>query len=372
MSAPARLVPIDAVVDLLNGRAGELARELLPHGRREGSEWRCGSLAGEPGTSLGVHIGGGKAGVWSDFGTGEAGDALDLVAQVLFRGDKREALAWARRWLGLESGDPAQLAIIRRQAAEQREKRDIEGEQEAEQKRAAAQRMWLDGQRLAGTPAAGYLAARGIVLARLPNALRFHPRLWNVERGDYLPGMVAAIQDTEGRYVATHRTFLEQIGGVWRKARVRDPKLTLGGYAGGWIRLTRGASGRSWPEMQGEETVVFAEGIENALSMAVLVPEWRAAAAVSLGNLTRISLPKAVRDVVIAADNDAPNSKAVVALKKALDHLLALGLRVRVARPDGAFKDWNDELRNVAERSGGESDSGPPSDRESAVAGFAS
>src|SRR5690606_27386100 len=55
---------------------------LLPNGKREGQEWRAGSLDGEAGKSLGVHLTGAKAGVFCDFATGEGGDLLDLWAQV--------------------------------------------------------------------------------------------------------------------------------------------------------------------------------------------------------------------------------------------------------------------------------------------------
>ena len=81
-----------------------LVRDLLPAGHREGHEWRCGSVAGEPGDSLGVHLVGNKRGVWSDFGTDQKGDALDLVREV-FKLDMGEAIGWSRRWLGLDEGD---------------------------------------------------------------------------------------------------------------------------------------------------------------------------------------------------------------------------------------------------------------------------
>ncbi len=85
----------------LAARAPELVRELLPAGVREGAEWRCGSIAGEKGRSLAVHLFGSKAGLWGDFAANQAGDALDLVAAVRFRGDKGAALKWAREWLGM-------------------------------------------------------------------------------------------------------------------------------------------------------------------------------------------------------------------------------------------------------------------------------
>lgn len=59
-------------------RALDVAAKLLPNGRKEGHEYRAGSVAGEKGQSLGVHLSGNKAGVWSDFNSGETGDLIDL------------------------------------------------------------------------------------------------------------------------------------------------------------------------------------------------------------------------------------------------------------------------------------------------------
>jgi twinkle protein len=82
---------------LLGAQAEVVVRELLPQGKRTGHEWRCGSLSGEPGDSLGVHLTGDKAGVWSDFSTGDKGDFIGLwmAARNLSLVDAcREALAF--------------------------------------------------------------------------------------------------------------------------------------------------------------------------------------------------------------------------------------------------------------------------------------
>lgn len=63
-------------------RAEDVARYLLPNGKKIGAEWRAGSTGGESGESLGVHLSGEKSGVWSDFATGDRGDLLDLWAAV--------------------------------------------------------------------------------------------------------------------------------------------------------------------------------------------------------------------------------------------------------------------------------------------------
>lgn len=67
---------------LLARDAEGVAKMLLPQGKRDGQEWRAGSLDGEAGKSLGVHLTGQKAGVFCDFATGEGGDLLDLWAQT--------------------------------------------------------------------------------------------------------------------------------------------------------------------------------------------------------------------------------------------------------------------------------------------------
>jgi hypothetical protein len=329
----------------LAARITALAAELLPQGHREGHEWRCGSVAGEPGSSLGVHLAGSKAGVWSDFTSGEAGDALDLVAAARFRGDRRAAMDWARRWLGMASeAAPASGAASGGTA-----RADVVAGADTAARQRFALRLFLSAApSLAGTPAALYLAARGIDLAELgrqPRSLRFAAALSNRESGRAWPALLAAITDAAGAHVATHRTWLAQDArGVWCKAPLREPKMTLGPMAGGAVRLWRGASGRPLAQAPEGEAVAIAEGIETALSVVIACPELRVLAAVSLANMARVVLPGAVGTVILCADNDGENAAAARGLARAVTHFAEAGCIVRVARsPIG--KDFNDALR---------------------------
>ena len=54
----------------LRERVGEVCQHLLPQGKREGNEWVCGNVAGEPGRSLKVSLA--RPGMWKDF-AGAAG-----------------------------------------------------------------------------------------------------------------------------------------------------------------------------------------------------------------------------------------------------------------------------------------------------------
>jgi hypothetical protein len=340
-----RPVDIQTIVAMLADRAAALCAEILPAGVREGNEWRVGSLAGEAGRSMAVSISGPRKGIWCDFSTDrDRGDALDLVAGVLFGGDKAKALGWARGWLGLEAFDPEKLDIHRREV----EKAKVEATKQESNRRANAHRLFISALPLPNTLAEDYLRGRCIdfrQLGRWPNSLRFHPDLYNGESNKHWPALVAAINDYEGNLVAVHRTWLAvKRPGVVMKAPLQDPKMTLGRYAGGAIRLWRGESGKSFKDAPAGEWVVIGEGIEDTLTAVLAKPEMRALAAVSLGNMAAIQLPAACEGVVLLAQNDPPGSSATKAFSRAIEHFQAIGLRVKVARPPAEVKDINELL----------------------------
>ncbi|MBF0308106.1 MAG: toprim domain-containing protein [Magnetococcales bacterium] len=78
-----------------------VAEYLLPQGKREGHEWEVGSISGEPGKSLKVHLTGSKAGLWMDFQTGQKGDLIDLW-QAVKNETLTQSLADIRKWLGMK------------------------------------------------------------------------------------------------------------------------------------------------------------------------------------------------------------------------------------------------------------------------------
>lgn len=88
------------VASLLAKEPERVAQHLLGDGKREGHELRYGDVHGSAGKSLGVHLVGEKAGIWSDFSTGASGDLLDLW--VANRGcDLGAAIREAKEFLGI-------------------------------------------------------------------------------------------------------------------------------------------------------------------------------------------------------------------------------------------------------------------------------
>lgn len=362
MTGQRTLLDVKEIARRLNDDAPALCQKLLPAGRRCGPEWRVGSVANEPGQSLGVRLTGPKRGVWGDLATGEAGDALDLVAAVLYRGDRRSALIWARDWLKIDTGGPVRPP---RPVEAYREIREAE-QDEAKQQR-AAKRMWLGAHPIErGCPVWCYLAGRGIDLGRLPKlpgALRYHPELWCQEAGARLPAMVAAINtppasppsaDGQGPLKAqlatgdgtgaVHRTWLEQQGGAWKKAKLATPKKVFGRCAGGFIPLARGLSGRPISAAPKGDIVAIGEGIETVLSVAVERPEWRFLAGISLTNMGAIRLPAVFQYIVLLLDADPYLPARFEQKLRMVQAFERQGHDVRRLTPPPGFKDWNDWL----------------------------
>lgn len=355
------MIEIGELARMLNANADRLVRDLLPDGQRRGAEWvaRCPWRADRQAGSFSVHIAGAKAGLWGEFAANEFGDALDLVAKVACNGDKKAAIHWARRWLGLDSGDLATLHRAR-QAVPTPADLDAKADAEAERAREGARRLWLHATpKLLGTPLDQYLRGRGVHLAelgRLPGAIRYHPSLWHTSTQAHHPAMVTAIAGPGGQ-IGTHRTYLHVVApGQVRKLTIdgstREAKKVLGQFRGGHIAVWRGASGRPLREAPAGETVDVVEGIEDALSLAVVAPEFRIVAAVSLGNMGTLDLPPQVTTVRLWRDADT-GKQAIAAFDRAIEAHLRAGRRVLVASLAGA-KDINEALmQDLAEAAHG-------------------
>jgi hypothetical protein len=325
---------------LLAERIDSLVLDLLPGGRRFGNLWRAGSLAGEPGQSLAVHLAGAKRGRWNEFAGEEHGDALDLVVAVKGGGDFRRGIDWARHWLGIAELDVDEKRRRLDRAAESAAAERQRGSAEKAEHQRQAVAIWHESRPLApGDPVDRYLQGRGIELARLgaaPRALRYHSGLWAAP-GRWFPAMIGAVTDDNGAFLAVHRTFLEiQQGGRVGKAPVEINKRTLGPCAGGSVKLWRGAGRKGWRDMPRDEILLLSEGIEDllaALTIAeiglprrpgaaasiVSAADLRGAVALSLSLMRALKLPRRVATVVILAQRDPEGSQA----QRLLDQVVA-------------------------------------------------
>jgi hypothetical protein len=162
----------------------------------------------------------------------------------------------------------------------------------------------------------------------LPASLRLHPHLKHPSGGMW-PGMVALVVNAlTGKPIGVHRTFLTRDG--TGKAPVVPDRMMLGPCRGGVVRLA-----------EATDTVMVGEGIETCLAamQATGEPTW---AALSTSGLRSCDLPRPIADVTILADADGPGEAAA---QSAARRWICEGRRVRIARPTGGHKDFNDLLR---------------------------
>ncbi len=343
---------LNEVKMLLQAQIVALCKHLLPAGHRSGNYWmaknptRNDRHAG----SFWVAIAGQAAGAWRDEASNDKGDVLKLI-QYIHGTDLKEALAWARGWLGLADMPPAQKRerLVQAQARER-----AEAQREAQRlldDRGRAKGAWLHCRpSLLGTPAETYLAGRGIRLASLPRqprALRFSAAQKHHESNASWPAIVAGMTGADGAFVAIHRTFLARDGSAKAPidpARKIWPRFKGTGAA---VHLWRGETGLPVAEAHSKglwDTLAITEGIEDGLSLAIACPELRVWCAGTLGNIADIRLPACSAEVIVCADNDWGKPEAKALLDKALMALVRQGRRTVKVAYSPAGTDVNDAL----------------------------
>ena len=298
-----------------------LCRMLLPAGRKEFGSWRVGRLDGARGSSLSIALNGSKRGLWHDHATGKGGDPLDLIEGALWL-DTRQALAWARQWLGVERDTDVPSAPLRLAPD------TTSGEETANQKPLW---LWRRRQPVVGSFAETYLRrARGCG-GPIPATLGFLPA-----QGGHRPALITAfglcsepepgelsIPDANVKAVQLIKFNPDGSG----KANVNPNKIIVGqGALGSPIVLA------APNDLLG---LAVAEGIEDALSIheATGLGAWASGGAGRLPALAD-SVPGYINFVTIIADRDPAGVNGAEGL--------AEGLRRRGIEHAVAFVDGGD------------------------------
>lgn len=260
---------------------------------RAGRRWRgpcpiCGASKGK--RQDGAFWVDREAGRWGCFAGGadcaRGGDVIDLYA-TLERLSPREA---AEKLTGQTAGG----ALAKRPTAERR-RPDREDGDEDRWKAELAASLWREARPAADTLADTYLRARGLfgpVLDAALRQLRFHPSAYHsgpFERPVRLPAMVGLVRAPSGATGGVHVTYLAADGSG---KTARNPAKRMWGPQS--IETDAGAAqGGVWlSHPSAEGGLVVAEGIESALSAAILLggPR-RVVAALSLNRLQGGMLP---------------------------------------------------------------------------------
>lgn len=196
--------------------------------------------------------------------------------------------------------------------------------------------IWNQAHPIVGTPAAAYLAARGI--AHRSSALRFHPRtpLGRGRSVRFRPALIAGVRAQSG-IVAVQRIFLDR-NSTTLATDLSKAKLTLGRPLAGAVRLYRPG-----------QCLGLAEGIETAESAAILlgIPVW---ATLGSERLARIAIPDFVDRLILLPDNDRAGR---IAAQQAEIAYARPGREIEIRWPWYRLNDWNSVLLREGKGVGG-------------------
>jgi DNA primase len=271
-------------------------------------------------------------GTYHCWGCGAGGDAITFLMN-------KEGMAF-RDALTTLDGDA--FPVI---SEEERTKRRDKAAAETAERVAIARSIWESAVPSPGTLAEVYARSRAITMP-LPETVRFArtPRRRDPETGevgrDY-PAMVCALQGSTGSLVGVQCVFLRP-DGRGKYEHIRDDgtrakaKLSYG--------IADGSAFRLGPD--DAEEVIVVEGPEDALTLAQELPGRSVWCTCGTELMPKLLFPDRVQSIVLAGDNNAAGRLAVT---KASDAFAAAGYSVRAMYPEPRFKDWNDQLRGVAQ-----------------------
>lgn len=315
---------LDLIVERLRETAEAWVPRLFPNGRRAGDEWRLANIRGDAPRNMGscvITLRGPHAGDWIDFDGNQGGGPISAIEEATGL-DGRGLIVEAAEMAGVVPGAPARRAP----ATPPQVKRDAALE---------IAHILSAAQPLAGSPAADYLAGRGLAVPAAADLL-FHPDLAHWESKTGYPAMLGQVRDRTGNVIGLHRTWLDNApDGVTRKAPVEKVKKMLGRVAGGAVRLGPLGDG---------DRLALSEGIETGLAAMTAWPDLPVWATLSTSGLEQVDLPPGARRVLILADNDVSGA-GMRAAEAAARRLRAQGRDVAIALPPEAGDDFNDLMQ---------------------------
>lgn len=306
--------------------------------------------------------------IWPDtnhfycFGCKRGGDPLAMIREYYGwtqRSDFKKVIEEGARFAGVRS-DIDQSAIDEARKIQYKKRKAHEEMLEADRraKSEKARARWFSAEPLTDQSIAyHYLKNRRGVdlhdLSHWPKAMRFLPAApWNMapkgeaEDWQHFPAIVTAMTSGQRGVSGVHTTYLRADGSDVAREVAQKGRIVSGSVSGAAMRLSHGHTGLKPKEAFERHGMVdklaLCEGLEDALSLALLFPEYRVWAAYSRDNIGRIEPPDCAAEVIIAAENDEGPAHEQ-AWQKVREQQLkrGRGRLLSIAFPPPDLKDWN-------------------------------
>lgn len=325
----------DAVKFALQDRAEDLFWQVWGQPLRSGGkDWRARDSSARSMVSQGA-----KRGQWFDHKAGLSGDILDFYA-VEFCGLSRAAddfprvLREAAAYCGLADGPGPDLDAMRARKAAQEAQTALQDAADAKRKAALVQALQARSEPLTGSPAAAYLAGRGI--HALPEGWSYLPPVNGLGvLSPHRPALVAWAIDAAGQVTGGQRVLILEDGS---KAPEDTRKPSFGSIGGSPARIPARAQGGPLCIAEGPETAA-------AIAQATGFEVWAVFGASGFASAP----PPLDRQVILCPDQDALGSPAAQAFDLACDVLAQRGVDLWIARapePKGSKRDLADTLQD--------------------------
>jgi twinkle protein len=239
----------------LRERVLDVCQHLLLNGKREGNEWVCGSVSGEPGRSFKVSLA--KPGLWTDFNGGHGGKNLMGLWCAVRNIPFKNAIVEAKGFLGIR--DDFDKRVKNYAQASGADTRPEVGTWEE------VARTWAQCQPLTeGGPVWNYLVGQRKIA---PEVLKWFDVREVISKGQWVmvfPYFAAVADDEQANILGTTATpewlkfeALERVGGKKREWTSKGPEKVLWGMQ---------LAARS--EFKDARAVVICEGEKDALTWA--------------------------------------------------------------------------------------------------------
>jgi len=186
-----------------------------------------------------------------------------------------------------------------------------------------AKRIWDECVPADQTIVEKYLFTRGITFDEaLPEVIRFHPNLLHDPSNQYFPAMVALVEKADGSFSGIHRTYLAPDGYDTANVIKGGVRRMLSDCFGAHVHIQDVDS----------PTLIIAEDIESALSIAQSCPTHSVWASLALNNM-KAPVPADVPEIVLCADgNNADPQMAGRIMLEASREISSYGPNVLLAR----------------------------------------
>lgn len=293
--------------------------------------------------SISVKISGVKSGTWYDFSTSSGGDMFDLVCSRSGCNFK-EAADYLRSEVGMGNNISGTTFKKYDPAAGTYGKHVGDRELTDEQKQAKVNKLYARSGKLEeNSIALRYLQEHRSISCSGGDDVK-QANIYIGGRHYYLPALVAFARDAKGNITGYQQILLDK--NTAAKADIPAPKRSVGKISGSFVEVSKGRN---------SDITIIAEGLETALSIKEALSEHgdekkgmrpiRILCSLGINNIKNYS-PKEGERIIIAADNDGPDSITAKTTVNAKHTLEEKGAFVEIVYPSKEG-DFNDVLQDA-------------------------